>query len=93
MKPIILTHACVALGIFLGTAAANASGQTEPRIEPEPGFNGNPLLHCKDDPGRTFRYEHQRRAECNDHDKPRDVECSAIWTPGVMLATNEKECA
>ena len=88
------------IGFTLGQMAFG-DGYTEPRIEPEPGHSGPPLLlHCESDPGRTFRHEHQRRGECRNHerrpDKPREVECSMNdWSPGVMIARGkpQKDCA
>ena len=94
MKTFFAILAASILVAIIAYGPAVASGRTEPRIEPEPGFNGTPLLHCKGDPGRTFRYEHQRRAECGNHEQePREPECTNLWVPGVMLAVRQKECA
>lgn len=61
-------------GMCIGQAVF-ADGYTEPRIDPEPGHSGKPLLlRCENDLSRTFEFEHQRAATCKDHETHKDPE-------------------
>ncbi len=85
-----------AVWVWLFASMVSASGYTEPRIEPKPGHSGPPLiLRCENDPGRTFKHEHQRDAECRNHEtEPPEVECSMMRVPGRYAnGKPEKECA
>ena len=79
------------LAFIAATRPAFPSGQTKPLTDPEVIAPADRWLRCENDPGRTFRFEHQRESACKNHER-REPECT-MWRSGVMVAVNEKECA